>query len=290
MVLRVRDTLLVIVGIVAVLLVAGLGVLVIQGRKPPNRTAQLVALGSSFAAGLGLGPRLKDSHYACLKGSSGYPQPLAKLLNLSLVDMTCSGATTSQVLHGGQYFRGAQIDALSENTQLVTLTTGGNDVSYVSDLISLAARSRRGALGWLLRLSPKKLKRAEERDSPKLHDVLLATLKEIHRRAPRARIVVVTYPAILPPVGTCPTLGISADDATIMRHVGDRLAELTRTSAHEAGVEVVDMATLSQGHDACSSSPWANGAAPKQGAKFHPTLAGASATALAIQNAVQEHR
>lgn len=56
------------------------------------------------------------------------------MLNLSLADMTSSGATTTEVLHGGQYLQGAQIDALSENTQLVTLTTGGNDVSYVGDL------------------------------------------------------------------------------------------------------------------------------------------------------------
>lgn len=65
--------------------------------------------------------------------------------------MTCSGATTSQVLHGGQYFGVPQIDALSENTQLVTLTTGGNDMSYVGDLTFLAARSRADAIGWLLR-------------------------------------------------------------------------------------------------------------------------------------------
>ena len=43
---------------------------------------------------------------------------------------------------GGQYFHGPQVGALNENTQPVTLTTGGNDVSYVGDLTFLAARSR----------------------------------------------------------------------------------------------------------------------------------------------------
>ena len=285
-----RISLISIVGVAFTLALAGLGVLVVQGRRPPNRTAQYVAFGSSFAAGFGLGPRLKGSPFACLKSSNGYPQQLAKMLNLSLEDTTCSGATTTQILHGGQYFQRPPIEALSENTQLVTLTTGGNDVSYVGDLTFLAARSRAGVIGSLLRLWPKKLKPAEDRAFPKLHNELLATLREIRRRAPHARIVVVTYPAILPPSDTCPRLGINATDATVMRQVGNLLAEVTRAGAQEAAVSVVDMAKLSQDHDACAATPWVNGAAPAQGAKFHPTLAGASATAAAIQNAVGTYR
>ena len=279
-----------IASIASAVALAGLGVLVVKGKRPPNRTAQYVALGSSFAAGFGLGSRLEGSSYACLKSSNGYPQQLAKMLNLSLEDMTCSGATTTQVFHGGQYFQGPQIDALSENTQLVTLTTGGNDVSYVGDLTFLAARSRGGVMGSLLGLWPKKLKPTEDRAFPKLHNELLAMLREIRRRAPHARIVVVTYPAVLPLSGTCPRLGINAADAIVMRQVGDLLAEVTRTSAQEAEVSVVDMAKLSLGHDACAATPWVNGATPAQGAKFHPTLAGASATAAEIRNAVEPSR
>ena len=272
-----------ITGIASALAVAGLSVLVVQGRHSPNRTAQYVALGSSFASGFGLGPRLQGSPYACLKSSNGYPQQLARMLNLSLADMTCSGATTTHVLHGGQYFQGPQVDALSNNTQLVTLTTGGNDVSYIGDLTFLAARSRRGVTGSLLRLWPKKLAPAENRAFPKLGQELLATLRKIRRRAPHAQIVVVTYPAVLPPSGTCPKLGINDADAALMRQVGNLLAQVTHASAQEAGVSVVDMASLSAGHDACAAMPWVNGAAPAQGARFHPTLAGASATAAAIR-------
>ena len=281
MISRIKIASIGIVGIAAALTVVGLGVLLVQGRHPPSRTAQYVA------AGFGLGPRLEGSPYACLKSSNGYPQQLAKMLNLSIEDMTCSGATTTQVLQGGQYFQGPQIDALGENTQLVTLTTGGNDVSYVGDLIYLAARSRMGVVGSVLRLRQKRLKPAEDRAFPKLHDELLATLREIHRRAPHARIVLVTYPAILPPSGTCPKLGIDESDATVMRQVGDKLAELTRASAQQATVSLVDLTKLSVDHNACASSPWVNGSAPAQGEQFHPNLSGASATAFAIRTAIQ---
>lgn len=106
------------------------------------------------------------------------------------------------------------------------------------------------------------------------------------REPPHARIVVVTCPAILPPSGTCPTLGINDPDAVVMRQAGDMLAEVTRASAKEAAVILVDMAQLSLGHDACAETPWINGAVPAQGAKFHPTMVCASATAEPIRTAL----
>ena len=100
--------------------------------------AQYVALGSSFAAGLGLGPRAPGSPFFFMRSINGYPQQLARMVDLSLVDASCSGATTRHVLHGGQFFQPAQIDMLVSTTELVTLTAGGNDVGYIRDLVFLA--------------------------------------------------------------------------------------------------------------------------------------------------------
>jgi len=70
-----------------------------------------------------------------------------------------------------------------------------------------------------------------------------------------------------------------------MRLVGNRLAQVTREAANEVGVSVVDMDQLAAGHDACSPEPWVNGAQPGHGAPFHPTQAGARATAERIKSA-----
>jgi hypothetical protein len=105
------------------------------------------------------------------------------------------------------------------------------------------------------------------------------SLREIRRRAPKARVVVLTYPAIIPQTGTCPQLGIDADQAEMMRRVALELDKVTRLAASEAGAEIVDMAASVPGHDACSAQPWINGSAPAEGAPFHPTLAGAQAAA-----------
>ena len=74
----------------------------------------------------------------------------------------------------------------------------------------------------------------------------------------------------------------------MMRPVALRLANVTRSAAKEAGATVVDMATLSKDHDACTTQPWANGSAPTQGVAFHPTLAGTKATAAQIMTKLKE--
>jgi lysophospholipase L1-like esterase len=280
------------IGLIALLvMLTGLvmTVLVYQANCPVTGNPQYVALGSSFAAGIGLGPRAPRSPFVCMRSINGYPQQLARMLRLSLVDMSCSGATTEHVLRGGQFFQRPQLDALDRNTELVTITTGGNDVRYVGDLSFLAARSSGSIFGRALRWFWKGPLRPEERNFAKLHLDFVAMLAEIHRRSPTARVVVVSYPMILPPAGICGKLGVSVEEAEMMRQVGDRLAEVTRTAAQQGAAIVVDMHDMGSDHHACSVTPWVNGWREAEGTQFHPTLLGAKAAADAIASALRKH-
>jgi hypothetical protein len=215
------------------------------------------------------------------------------MLNVpSFADMTSSGATIRQVLNGGQMYLGPQIDALGPDTRLVTLTAGGNDVSYVGDLVFLAYRNRKNIVGHLLRYFWKGPKSDEARDFPTLRADFDATLSEIRRRSPRARIIVATYPQILPDGAACIQLGLTDAQIMQMRPVGERLAEITRTAALAGGAIIVDMSKLSGGHDVCSPTPWVNGPFPEKGAgaAFHPTLSGAKATAEAIFHQIRDDK
>ena len=89
-----------ILGGVALLGIVTIGffALVYQGRRRTRARPQYVALGSSFAAGIGLGERAPGSPRICMQSINGYPQQLARLLGLSLVDVSCSGAATKHVL------------------------------------------------------------------------------------------------------------------------------------------------------------------------------------------------
>jgi lysophospholipase L1-like esterase len=264
------------------LIVAAVAVFAFQGGRTPKGRPDYVALGSSFAAGAGLGRLETGSPLLCARSINGYPQQLARMLRLSIVDMSCGGAVTKHLLKGGQFFQGPQIRTITTDTRLVTITAGGNDIGYIGDLSLLAGRKDRTLFGWLVRSTWKGPKTAEGRDYAGVEAELTATLKAIHQKAPDAKVVVATYPTILPPAGTCARLGLTAEEASLMRDVGDRLAAATRTAAAKGGATVVDMNALGVRHHACSEAPWVRGWTNASGAPFHPTLAGAEATARAV--------
>jgi lysophospholipase L1-like esterase len=271
--------------ILAVLLAAALaftGFLYWQAQAKPTGKPQYVALGSSFAAGIGLGERVAGSPLVCQRTVNSYPQTLARAAGMSLVDMTCSGATTKHVLRGGQLFLGPQLDGLGPETELVTVTIGGNDISYVGDLTFLAARKGNGITARAARLFGEGPNVLAPRDYDKLLADLRAMLVEIKRRSPKARIVVITYPRILPAAGTCEKLALTEAEVSGMRLVGDRLAAVTAEAARQEGAMLVDMQKLGAEHHACSSAPWVNGWVNPAGTPFHPTRAGAQAIAAAV--------
>ncbi len=219
-------------------------------------------------------------------GFGGYPPRLARALNLTLVDMTCSGSVTRHVLTGGQFFQDAQIRTLGPNTRLVTLTVGGNDVGFVRDLYLSAARKSDSVTGTLIRQFWSGPPEIDQRNYAKLESELTSLLHTIRTRSPAATVVVATYPTVLPAHGTCPQLRLSNAEAALMRQVESKLATVTRKAARNGGAKIVDMNALGAKHHACSKSPWTKGWGPIAGSPFHPTLAGAQATADAITAAI----
>ncbi|CAN5154857.1 SGNH/GDSL hydrolase family protein [soil metagenome] len=268
------------------MIIVMVAIAIIQGRRTPSGRPDYVALGSSFAAGAGLGSLQQGSPLLCARSVDGYPQQLARRRDLAIVDMSCGGAVTKNVIEGGQFFQGPQVRVITAQTRLVTLTVGGNDIGYVGDLSLLAARKQNTLLGWLTKSFWKGPKPMDRRGFDILEQRLSATLRLVHAQAPHATVVVATYPTLLPPEGTCAKLGLTAREVDLMRPVGDRLAAVTRTVAQREGAVVVDMHTLGAAHDACAPEPWANGWVDVVGAPFHPTLAGAQATAAAISDAL----
>src|SRR3982751_238342 len=90
--------------------------------------ATYVALGSSFAAGPGIAAQAADSPGRCGQSAENYARQVARALKLKLVDRSCGGATTADILGTGPLGLPPQIDGLTADTALVTVTVGGNDV------------------------------------------------------------------------------------------------------------------------------------------------------------------
>ena len=102
-----------------------------QPVAPPGSGPRYVAMGDSAAAA----PLVPEQAQpvGCLKSTNDYPSVLARRIGAaSFTDVTCSGARTEDLVSRSQPTRTGpvppQLDAVTADTQLVTVTIGGNDV------------------------------------------------------------------------------------------------------------------------------------------------------------------
>lgn len=240
-----------------------------------------VAMGSSFAAGPGIAPSANSKPAMCARSANNYAQQLAKRRGLELVDVSCSGATTGGVLNGWAGIR-PQIEALTAETRLVTITIGGNDVGYIGGLMGASCRQVNAASG--VRCPPT-LAPKEERWTA-LDAALRHLAAEVRQRAPKAKLIWVDYPVVLPGKGLCAATPVSPQDAEMARAMAKRLAALTARVARDTGSSILAASRLTVGHDVCAPDPWMDGY-PVQGGKpvsapYHPTLPGMTAIAAAL--------
>lgn len=80
----------------------------VEYRKPPKLS--YVALGDSFAAGVGAAP----AQDACLSSALAYPRLIARFARMDLTMAACAGATLTDVTNN-------QLSALKPSTDYVTV-------------------------------------------------------------------------------------------------------------------------------------------------------------------------
>lgn len=250
-----------------------------------------VALGSSMAAGPGIAPRAPGSPWRAGRSARNYAHLAAERLGFDLVDVTYSGATTAHVLTDHQNGVPPQIETLTPEVELVTITIGGNDVGYIPVLMAAAAPRflrRLPILGsaLLAELDP------AARDAALLQvaESLRRVGEAVRARAPRSTVLFVDYLTLLPPSGT-PAAPLSEADADLGRHIAARLEDLTAEAAAATGCGVIRAGQASRDHHAWSSDPWTIGARgsllplPGKPVRFHPNHAGMQAVADLVLSA-----
>ncbi len=245
---------------------------------PLPEGARYVAMGSSFAAGPGVGPNTPGTPDRCGRGTLNYPNLLAKQLKLGLIDATCSGATTQHVL-GPWNEVPPQIESVTADTRLVTITIGGNDVNFVGNIFAAACE---------LMEKPdarcQKWREIGEAEWQANEDRMGQIVRDVRKRAPEARIVFVDYITVLPPKGTCTAMAITPQRMEQSRAAAKRLARMTARVARKEGAEVFRFSALSKTHGPCAASPWSNGltAPAGDGIPVHPNRAGHVAAAMGL--------
>jgi lysophospholipase L1-like esterase len=246
-------------------------------------------MGSSFAAGPGIPTYVDDPPQPCTRSSNNYAHQLARRLNLSLTDVGCSGGTTSHLL-GARGDIAPQLDALTADTRLVTITIGGNDIGYMTRLINASCAGLEAETGTPGKCNPIPALPTES-DYAALAGRMDQIARTVRQRAPQARLIFVDYLTVIPQSGRCAATPLSDEQASIVRAMEKRLAAITRKAASDNDATIVTASEFSKGHDACSSAPFMNGYprpnAPVAGAAYHPNLAGMTAVADALEKALR---
>lgn len=247
--------------------------------------ADYVAMGSSFAAGPGLLPHATEAPTRCGRSTRNYAQQLAALRGLTLADVSCSAATTQAILAPWKELP-AQIDAVGPATRLVTVTIGGNDVGYVGRLLHASCRQL-AELGRVAADRCRPANEATDADFAALGLSMRAIAAAVRARAPQAQLVFVDYLTLLPPSQTCAATPLTAAEADQARATAARLLALTAEVAKASDARLLSASSLSAGHDACAAEPWVWGyPAPDRQAPYHPSLAGMSALARALDESL----
>src|ERR1700722_4671318 len=95
-----------------------------------------VSVGESYNSVPGIMPPAPGAPAGCGQSEKNYPHITATSLNLSLTDVSCGGATTSDETEAQFEGQPPQDDALSASTEVVTVGMGGNDHGLFGGLLS----------------------------------------------------------------------------------------------------------------------------------------------------------
>lgn len=228
--------------------------------RPTGSYLSYVAIGDSFAAGQGAG----QESGPCLRSPQGYSGLLASLVTIEkTTNAACSGATTADV-------RDSQLADLTDSTNLVTLTVGGDDLGAIPLALS-CARGVTSACQSQFKQSIALLQQMPRR--------LRQTYALVAAAAPNARIIVTGYPDLYrlpavdsPQFSTIALINAATDSLDIM--IKDAV-----TAMHAAGADITYVPISFTGHGIGDEHPWVN--ATGTGA-FHPNSAGYRAFAKAI--------
>lgn len=233
-----------------------------QEARPPIRS--YVAIGDGFAAAPYVGKT--DAARGCQRGANGYPALVARRIGVQVTNVSCTGATTRAMLFrsaapDGKGELEAQIDAVTPQTDLVTITAGISDEN-------LLQRGFFVCMEWpcaKYRIPAQQLGTDAETAGTQVTEIV----RQVLQKAPDATIVLVGYPKIAPPKAGCAGLPtMDANQLIGVNYLFDQINNQMRGAAQQTGTEYADLGAATDGHDVCSTQPWVRGLRDPHGKQY----------------------
>lgn len=246
-----------------------------------NDLTEYVALGDSFSAGEGVPDfSVPSDTNGCHRSLHAYPIQLSEIVgSLRLAAFrACSGATTEDIQVGMNGEPG-QLDALSTNTDIVTMSAGGNDVKFREFATECVVGTCDSAS-------------SQYQDTMDLIDTLLPgnledLYDDIRLAAPNADVYVVGYPDESPDTSVdCTFLSNGEKVAVSTVAVELKNTILAAVEGADEGfyyVDPLDAESPFWGHELCTEDPYFNHASIPLVYSFHPNIYGQEAYAVLVE-------
>lgn len=234
----------------------------------PRQSVEYDALGDSYASGYGVPPYTDTED--CGRSATAYAEQLDGRMRIELDDFAaCAGATTATLVSAGQ------LDALDQDTDLVTMSIGGNDIGW-SDAVRACLGGTDAQCAGLFQVTRGKVLTV----LPGLLDGLYA---QVAAAGPDAQVVVTGYPRLFSPeYGSY--LGASATEQAQLNDGADLLNRVIAEAAAAHGFQFVDVTERFLDHGVNAPEPWVLG--PFEPGAFHPDRQGYQAYTAAVTAAV----
>lgn len=271
-----------------------------EGEIVPEEPSLLeyVAMGDSFSSGEGVPAFMSGTDVStpnenrCHRSAYAYPRLLEQDfdLNYDLRFVACSGATTYNILNDGSgmgsWDEGAQIDTLSNTTDIVTLTIGGNDVGF-SDYLTGCLVACGPFTGSLIHNAMLNGINANAFKSN-----LVDTYTEVLSEAENAEVYVLSYPNLSAAIaGTCE--GFDFSGARIIQDALNSVISDAVDDVNDDRLHFVDTnagGSPFEGKHLCNlGAPYFNGFEPWgiQEYSFHPNAHGHTAFKTILEDELE---
>jgi hypothetical protein len=235
--------------VLAALLFALLGA---PSSQASTSSLRYVALGDSYSAASGVLPPDPSTHPMCLRSTSNYPHLIAGATGAQLTDVTCGAADTGDY-YAPQYDGvPPQLDAVTADAELVTMTIGGNDSSVFVNSIVQCGMAGASTAGQGSPCKDTYGSSFEDTIRTSTYPALVNALRSVRAAAPAAEVAILGYPWIMPRSGGCfDRMPVAEGDVPYLRGIQATLNDAVRRAATATGATYVSMTKVSEGHDAC---------------------------------------
>ena len=225
------------------------------------------ALGDSYGSGFGVPPYAGGN---CARSDAAYAVQIDGRMRIDLDDFAaCAGATTASM-------NATQLGVLDEDTDLVTVSIGGNDIGWGGVVGGCVVGANDAVCAALIAQARQTIQNV-------LPGQLDASYAGIAAAAPNAHVVVTGYPRLFSPKFGA-YFEASPAEQQAMNDGADLLNAVIAGKAAEYGFQFVDVTKRFDGRGVNAPRPWILGLTDP--GLFHPNLAGYRAYAAAVTSSV----